>query len=314
MPHKLDVNEVTRHFLERAKTKQKISMAVVHPCSRESLEGAINAAKYGIIEPILIAPLEKLNAIALENKIDISPYEQIDVPHSHGAADKAVQLAREGKVASIMKGSLHTDELMSLVVKRDNGLRTERRISHIFAFLAANYHKPFYITDAAVNIAPDLLTKKDIVQNAIDFVISISDKKVTPKVAVICAVETINPEMKSTIDAACLCKMAQRGQITNGTLDGPLAFDNAISAEAAKIKGIQSSVAGHADIFLMPDIESGNMLAKQLTLLTDASSAGVVLGAKVPIVLTSRSDDAQTRLASCAIAVLMVNAKPILKV
>jgi len=207
-----------------------------------------------------------------------------------------------------MKGSLHTDELMAEVVKHDGGLRTERRISHVFAMADENYHKPFYITDAAINIVPDLLTKKDIVQNAVDLLIGISEHKFTPKVAVLAAVETVNPEMRSTIDAACLCKMADRRQIVGAIIDGPLAFDNAISAKAAKIKGIHSLVSGDADIFLVPDLEAGNMLAKQLILLGRASAAGIVLGARVPIILTSRADSVESRIGSCALAVLMADA------
>ncbi|MDE3061369.1 MAG: bifunctional enoyl-CoA hydratase/phosphate acetyltransferase, partial [Pseudomonadota bacterium] len=241
-------------------------------------------------------------------KLDISAYPLVDVPHSHAAAAEAVQMAAHGEVEALMKGSLHTDELMGAVVQHDSGLRTERRISHVFAMADENYHKPFYITDAAMNIAPDLLTKKDIVQNAIDLIVGISDEPMTPKVAVLAAVEVVNPAMQSTIDAACLCKMAERGQITGAIIDGPLAFDNAISAEAAKVKGITSAVAGDADIFLVPDIESGNMLAKQLILLGGASAAGIVLGARLPIILTSRSDGVASRIGSCALAVLMANA------
>ena len=305
MEQKINVNQVKEHFLARAKSKPSIHTAVVHPCSPDSLLGAVEAAQAGLIDPILIAPRAKLEAIAKENNIDISSFTLVDVPHSHAAAAKAVELARDGKVQALMKGSLHTDELMSEVVKHDSGLRTERRISHVFAMIDEYYHKPFYITDAAINIAPDLLTKRDIVQNAIDLVIRVHEHAITPKVALLAAVETVNPMMQSTVDAACLCKMAQRKQITGGIIDGPLAFDNAISAEAAAIKGIQSEVSGDADIFLTPDLEAGNMLAKQLILLGNASSAGIVLGARIPIMLSSRSDSADSRIASCALAVLM---------
>jgi len=309
MQQKLNVGEITAHFLARAKTKPGIRTAVVHPCSHDALLGAIEAAREGLIEPILIGPCTKIEAVAKEQKLNISSYELVDVPHSHAAAAKAVELARDGHVEALMKGSLHTDELMSEVVNRDSGLRTERRISHVFAMATENYHKPFFITDAAVNIAPDLLAKKDIVQNAIDLLIGISEKKIVPKVAILGAVETVNPAMPSTVDAACLCKMLDRGQIQNAIMDGPLAYDNAISLEAAKIKGINSPVAGDADIFLAPDLECGNMLVKQLILLAGASSAGVILGARVPIILTSRSDGAESRIASCALAVLMADAK-----
>jgi phosphotransacetylase len=220
-----------------------------------------------------------------------------------------VRSAASGEVEALMKGSLHTDELMSEVVKHDSGMRTERRISHVFAMADENYHKPFFITDAAVNITPDLIAKKDIVQNAIDLLVGISEQPIVPKVAVLSAVETVNPAMQSTVDAACLCKMADRQQITGAILDGPLAYDNAISKEAADIEGIRSQVAGDADIFLTPDLEAGNMLAKQLILLGKASAAGIVLGARVPIILTSRADGVESRVGSCALAVLMANAR-----
>ena len=309
MQQKLNVGEISKHFLARAKTKKLIKMAVAHPCSYEALIGAIDAANEGLIEPILVGPRAKIEKVAIEHSIDIKPYRLIDVPHSHAAVAEVIRLAKEGEVDALMKGSLHTDELMSEVVKRENGLRTERRISHVFAMATENYHKPFYITDSAINIAPDLLIKKDIIQNAVDLLIGINETPIVPKVAILAAVEVVNPEMRSTVDAACLCKMADRGQIKGAIIDGPLAYDNAISREAAMIKGINSPVAGDADIFVVPDIESGNMLAKQLILLANASSAGVIIGARVPIVLTSRSDDAESRIASCAMAVLMVDAK-----
>ncbi len=305
MQQKLNVDHVARHFLARAKTKPSIRIAVVHPCTHDALLGAIDAAREGLIEPVLVGPRSKIVAIAKAQKLDIVDYKLIDVPHSHTAASKAVEMAARGEVDALMKGSLHTDELMAEVVKHDSGLRTERRMSHAFVLADENYHKPFIITDAAVNITPDLLTKKDIVQNAVDLVVGIAEHPFTPKVAVLAAIETVNPEMRSTIDAACLCKMADRGQITGAIVDGPLAYDNAISKEAAEIKGIHSPVAGDADIFLVPDLEAGNMLAKQLILLGHASAAGIVLGARVPIILTSRADGIESRVGSCALAVLI---------
>lgn len=286
----------------------KITIAVAHPCSEDSLKGVIEAAELGIINPILIGPKVKINAIADGLKIDLSPYQILHVPHSNAAAEKAVSLVHEGKADAIMKGSLHTDELMKEVVKRDGGLRTERRISHVFIMARETYHKPFIITDAAINIAPDLMTKRDIVQNAIDLML-VMNKEMKPKVGILSAVETINPAIQSTIDAACLCKMAERGQITGAIVDGPFAYDNIISEKAAKTKNIKSSVIGDVDIYLVPNLEAGNLLAKQLAFLTNALCAGMILGAKVPIVLTSRSDGVQSRISSCAIAVMMVNAK-----
>jgi phosphotransacetylase len=309
VPQQLDVSRIAKHLLERARTKSRITTAIVHPCRRDALLAAIEAAREGLIEPVLVGPQSKIQAIAMERELDISAYRLVDVAHSHAAAVKAVQMAASSEVEALMKGSLHTDELMSEAVKHDGGLRTERRISHVFAMADENYHKPFFITDAAVNITPDLLAKKDIVQNAIDLVVSISEQPAVPKVAVLSAVETVNPAMQSTVDAACLCKMADRQQITGGILDGPLAYDNAISKEAADIKGIRSQVAGDADIFLTPDLEAGNMLAKQLILLGKASAAGMVLGARVPIILTSRAADVESRIGSCALAVLMVDAR-----
>jgi phosphotransacetylase len=309
MRQKLDVNRITKHLLARAKTKPKIRTAIVHPCSHDTLLGAIEAAREGLIEPVLVGPYAKIQTLAKEQKLNISAYKVVDVPHSHAAAIQAVQMAAIGEVAALMKGSLHTDELMSEVVKHDSGLRTERRISHVFAMADENYHKPFFITDAAINIAPDLVTKKDIVQNAIDLLVGLSEQPIVPKVAVLSAVETVNPAMQSTIDAACLCKMADREQIRGAILDGPLAYDNAISKKAAHIKGIHSQVAGDADIFLTPDLESGNMLVKQLILLGNASAAGIVLGARVPIMLTSRADGVESRIGSCALAVLMADAR-----
>ena len=261
----------------------------------------------GIITPILVGPAEKIRRAAKESELDIAPYEVVDAPHSHAAAAGAVELVRLGRAGLLMKGSLHTDELMGEVVKRETGLRTARRISHVFMMDVPTYHKVFAITDAAINIFPGLEDKVDILQNAIDFFVALGRKQ--PKVAILSAVETINPKIPSTIEAAALCKMAERGQIRGGILDGPLAFDNAISAEAARIKKIESSVAGDPDIMLVPDLEAGNMLVKTLTFLSRADGAGVVLGARVPIILTSRADNQRTRMASCAVAALYANAR-----
>lgn len=280
-------------------------MAVAHPCDRESLLGAVEAALAGLIEPILVGPEEKIRAVAKAEGIDLSNYRIISVPHSHAAAQKAVALVRAGEAQAIMKGSLHTDELMSAVVDRENGLRTQRRVSHVFLMEVPAYHKTLMITDAAISIEPALDDKRDIVQNAVDLahVLGIA----APKVAILSAVETVTTKLRSTIEAGALCKMADRGQITGAILDGPLAFDTAISADAAKAKGIASPVAGEPDILLAPDLESGNMLAKQLQYLAGAGATGIVLGARVPIVLTSRSDKADTRKASSAVAVRMIH-------
>lgn len=282
-------------------------MAVVHPCDEASLQGALMAADQEIIEPILVGPKAKIERQAALLGRDISKLPLFDVPHSHAAAEKAVELARAGKVEALMKGSLHTDELMAEVVRKETGIRTERRVSHVFIMDVPTYHKPLFITDAAVNIFPTLDDKADIVQNAIDLAIALG--VATPKVAILSAAEMVNSKIPSTIDAAALCKMADRGQITGGLLDGPLAFDNAINPAAAKVKNIVSVVAGDADILVVPDLEAGNMLAKVLTFLANADAAGIVLGARVPIVLTSRADNQQARLASCAVAALYVHAK-----
>jgi len=276
--------------------------AVAHPCDDSSLRGAVEAAEAGLIVPILVGPAEKIRATAEKAGLNIAPYEIVDTPHSHGAAAEAVTLVRTGRAELLMKGSLHTDELMSEVMRRDTGLRTGRRVSHAFIMDVPTYPKPLVITDAAINILPTLEDKSDIVQNAIDFVRALGIEH--PKVAILSAVETVNPKIPSTIEAAALCKMAQRGQITGGELDGPLALDNAISPEAARIKGIDSPVAGHADILVVPDLEAGNMLAKNLTFLANADAAGIVLGARAPIILTSRADSVMTRMASCAVAAL----------
>lgn len=282
-----------------------VRMAVVHPCDALSLAGAMDAARAGMIHPVLVGPRHKLAAVAAEAGIDLTGVEIIDAPHSHAAAAKAAEMAGRGEVEALMKGSLHTDEFLGAIVAREAGLRTERRISHCFVMETAAYPRPFIITDAAINIAPDLLCKADITQNAIDLAQAIGVG--LPKVAILSAVEVINPRLQSTLDAAALCKMADRGQIRGGVLDGPLALDNAVSPDAARVKGIDSPVAGQADILVVPDIESGNMLAKQLEYLGNADSAGIVMGARVPAVLTSRADSRQARLASCAMAVLLAH-------
>ena len=277
--------------------------AVVHPCDEVAILAAVEAATRGLISPILIGPEHKIRAAAEAAKVDISNYPLIAVPHSHAAAAKGVALIRSGEADLLMKGSLHTDELMHEVLAFDTGLRTERRISHVYLIQTDHYPKPLLVADAAINITPNLDDKRDIVQNAIDMahVLGIA----SPKVAILSAVETVSARIPSTLDAAALCKMADRGQITGGVLDGPLAFDNAISAAAAAEKGIVSPVAGDADILIAPDLVAGNILAKQLTFLEGAFAAGVVLGARVPIILTSRADSEQTRVTSCALAVLM---------
>jgi phosphate acetyltransferase len=279
-----------------------VPTAVSHPCDETSLKGAVDAAAAGMIAPILVGPERKIRDIAEKLGVDIGAFEIVDVPHSHAAAAKAVEFVRAGRAELIMKGSLHSDELLAEVTRRETGLRTERRISHVFVMDVPTYPKTLFVTDAAVNIFPDLDAKRDIVQNAIDLHIGLGLG--TPKVAILSAVETVTPKIPSTIDAAALCKMADRGQIVGAELDGPLAFDNAISPEAARIKGIRSAVAGQAQILIVPDLEAGNMLAKNLIFLSNADAAGIVLGARVPIVLTSRADDVRTRMASCAIAAL----------
>jgi phosphate acetyltransferase len=292
-------------LVARAKGLAPIDMAVVHPCDKESLRGALMAAEAGLIEPILIGPEAKIRAVAEENGFALAQYRIVNVKHSHESAAMAVTLVRNGDAEAIMKGSLHTDELVAEIVSRAAGLRTSRRISHVFLMDVPTYPRPIMITDAAINIAPELHEKADIIQNAIELGHVIGIKE--PKVAILSAVETINPKIQSTLDAAALCKMADRGQIKGGLLDGPLAFDNAVSMVAAKTKGIESKVAGCADILVVPDLESGNMLAKQLEYLANALTAGIVLGATVPIVLTSRADTAETRMASCVIAALIAH-------
>jgi len=280
---------------------------VVHPCDETSLRGPCEAAELGIITPILVGPAEKITAVARQHGIDISRHQLVDAPHSEAAAAKAVQLIHEGKGELLMKGSLHTDELMRAVTSGTTGLRTARRISHVFIMDVPTHADTLFITDAAINIFPDLEAKRDIVQNAIDLFTQIGLG--TPRVGILSAVETVTPKIPSTIDAAALCKMADRGQITGGILDGPLAFDNAVSPQAAEIKGIKSAVAGHAQILVVPDLEAGNMLAKNLIFLSNADAAGIVLGARVPIVLTSRADSVRSRMASCGVAVLYAHAR-----
>ena len=300
-------HEKYQRLIDAAKAVEPVPTAVAHPCDQSSLSGAVDAAKLGLIRPILVGPKAKIDALAKSLKLDIAGYELVDAPHSHAAAAKAVELVRTGKAEALMKGALHTDELMAEVVKRDTGLRTARRISHCFVMDVPSYPTALIISDAAVNISPSLKDKVDIVQNAIDLAHALRFKEV--RVAILSAMETVNPKVASTIEAAALCKMADRGQITGGILDGPLAFDNAISPQAAQIKGIKSAVAGHAQILVVPDLEAGNMLAKNLTFLSKADAAGIVLGARVPIVLTSRADSVRSRMASCAVAVLEADAR-----
>ena len=297
-----------RQVIEQARGLAPIRTAVVHPVDKNALLGAIDAARAGLIVPVLVGPETKIRAVAAAESVDLAPWALVATRHSHEAAERAVAMVRAGEVEALMKGSLHTDELMHEVVAKETGIRTARRLSHVFVVDVPTYARLLFITDAAINIAPDLDAKRDIVQNAIDLarVLGIAE----PKVAILSAVETVSPEIRSTIDAAALCKMAERGQITGGVLDGPLAFDNAVSEEAARVKGIESPVAGRADILVVPDLESGNMLAKQLEYLGEAQSAGVVLGARVPIVLTSRADSPLTRMTSCAVALLYARRGP----
>jgi phosphate acetyltransferase len=296
-------HEKYRRLIDTAKALPPVGTAVVHPCDESSLTGAVDAAKLGLIRPILVGPRAKIQAVAQKHKLDIAGYELADAPHSHAAAAKAVELVRGGKAEALMKGALHTDELMAEVVKRDTGLRTARRISHCFVMDVPAYENALILSDAAVNIAPSLKDKVDIVQNAIDLARALRFPEA--RVAILSAMETVNPDVPSTIEAAALCKMADRGQITGGVLDGPLALDNAISLEAASIKKIVSPVAGRANVLIVPDLEAGNMLAKSLSFLAKADCAGIVLGAKVPIILTSRADSVMARLASCAVASLV---------
>jgi phosphotransacetylase len=294
-------------LLERCAGLGPVPTAVAHPCEQTALAGAIEAQQMGLITPILVGPAAKIEAVARESGIGLSGIQIVNTAHSHGSAAKAVELVREGRAEMLMKGSLHSDELLVAIVARETGLRTERRISHVFLMDVPTYHKVLVVTDAAINIAPDLEAKAGICQNAIDLAITLGVQR--PKVAILAAVETVTAKMPSTIEAAALCKMADRGQIKGGILDGPLAFDNAISARAAEIKGIHSPVAGDPDILLVPDLEAGNMLAKQLSLLANADSAGLVLGARVPVILTSRSDSVRSRIASCGVGMLVAHAR-----
>jgi phosphate acetyltransferase len=300
-------HEKYQRLIDAAKAVEPVPTAVAHPCDQSSLSGAVDAAKLGLIRPILVGPKAKIDALAKSLKLDIAGYELVDAPHSHAAAAKAVELVRGGKAEALMKGALHTDELMAEVVKRDTGLRTARRISHCFVMDVPSYPTALIISDAAVNIAPTLKDKVDIVQNAIDLAHALRFPEV--RVAILSAMETVNPDVPSTVEAAALCKMADRGQITGAILDGPLALDNAINLEAADIKKIVSPVAGRANVLIVPDLEAGNMLAKSLSFLARADSAGVVLGAKVPVILTSRADSVMARLASCAVAALVAQAR-----
>lgn len=294
-------------LLARCKGLKPVATAVVHPCEKTALAGAVEAAEAGLISPILVGPARKIRDVARAAELDIAPYPLEDVPHSHAAAARAAELVREARSEALMKGSLHTDELMGAVVASANGLRTGRRISHAFVMAVPTYRKPLVVTDAAINIAPTLEEKRDIIQNAIDLARELG--RDNPKVAILSAVETVTSKIPSTIDAAALCKMADRGQITGGVLDGPLAMDNAIDLEAARTKGIASPVAGDPDILVAPDLEAGNILAKLLTFLAGADAAGLVLGARVPIILTSRADSVRVRMASCAVALLVAQAR-----
>jgi len=294
-------------LLARCKSLAAVPTAVAYPCEKSALESALEAGAKRLIEPLLVGPAKTIEEIARKSGLDLSGARVVDAPDSVGAARKAVELVREGKAELLMKGSLHTDELLGAVVAREGGLRAGRRISHVFIMDVPTYHKVLVVTDAAINIAPTLEEKVDICQNAIDLVVSLGVAQ--PKLAILAAVETVTSKMPATTDAACLCKMADRGQITGALLDGPLAFDNAISKQAAKTKKIESDVAGDPDILLAPDLEAGNILAKQLSFLANADSAGLVLGARVPIILTSRADSVRSKIASCAVAVLAAHAR-----
>ena len=300
-------HEKYQRLIDVCKTLPPTPTAVAHPCDESSLRGAVDAAKLGLITPILVGPRARIEAVARDHKIDIAGYTIVDTPHSQASAEKAVELVREGKAEALMKGSLHTDELMAAVVKRDTGLRTARRVSHCFIMDVPSYAETLIVTDAAVNIAPTMEDKVDIVQNAIDLAHALRYPEV--RVAILSAMETVNPKVPSTMEAAALCKMADRGQITGAILDGPLALDNAINLESVAIKKIDSPVAGRANVLVVPDLEAGNMLAKSLSFLAGADAAGIVLGARVPIILTSRADSVMTRLASCAVAALVASTR-----
>jgi phosphate acetyltransferase len=300
-------HEKYERLIARSRSAHPAPCAVAYPCDESSLRGAIEAGQMGLLEPILVGPKERIEALARQFGLDLAGCELVDAPDAEGAAEAAVRLAREGKAEMLMKGSLHTDELMAAVVRRETGLRTSRRISHCFIMDVPAIDRVVVITDAAVNIFPTLEDKVHIVQNAIDLVRALGLEQ--PKVAILSAMETINPKVPSTIEAAALCKMAERGQITGGLLDGPFALDNAIDLGAARIKKISSPVAGQADILVVPDLEAGNMLAKSLSFMADADAAGIVLGARVPVILTSRADAVTARLASCAVAALVAKAR-----
>jgi phosphate acetyltransferase len=300
-------HEKYNRLLEFCRTLPPTPTAVAHPCDESSLQGAADAAKMGLIAPILVGPRARIEAVAKQYGIDISGLPIVDAEHSHDSAEKAVALVREGRAEALMKGSRHTDELMGAVVSREGGLRTARRVSHCFVMSVPSYAETLIITDAAVNIAPTMAEKVDIIQNAIDLAHALRFPEV--RVAILSAMETVNPKVPSTVEAGALCKMADRGQITGAILDGPLALDNAINLESVAIKKIDSPVAGRANVLVVPDLEAGNMLAKSLTFLAGADAAGIVLGARVPIILTSRADSVLTRLASCAVAVLVAHAR-----
>lgn len=301
----VDPEEQYKRFLKMAEGLAPVRTAVVHPVDRASLMAAIDAAQADLIIPVLVGPQHKIRAVAEEEDIDLSPFTIVATEHSHAAAARAVAMARTGEVEALMKGKLPTDELMAATVARDVGIRSMRRMSHVSVVAVPSYPRPLFITDAALNISPNLEAKVDIVQNSIDLAHAVGIER--PKVAILAAIETINPKMTATLEASALAKMAERGQITGGLVDGPLAFDNAVSMEAARIKNIQSPVAGQADILVVPDLEAGNMLAKQLDYLAGAQSAGIIMGARVPIILTSRADPVMTRLASCALAVVVAH-------
>jgi phosphate acetyltransferase len=306
-PGKGRAHEKYQRLVDFCKTLPPTPTAVAHPCDQSSLQGAVDAARMGLITPILVGPRARIQSVAKQNKIDISGLTIVDAPYSQASAEKAVDLVREGKAEALMKGSLHTDELMGAVVRREAGMRTARRISHCFVMDVPSYAETLIVTDAAVNIAPTMEDKVDIIQNAIDLAHALQFKEV--RVAILSAMETVNPKVPSTVEAGALCKMADRGQITGAIVDGPLALDNAISLESVKIKKIDSPVAGRANVLVVPDLEAGNMLAKSLSFLAGADAAGIVLGARVPIILTSRADSVLTRLASCAVAVLVAKAR-----
>ncbi len=304
-------HERYRHLIDYCSALPPTPTAVAYPCDQSSLQGAVDAARSGLIAPLLVGPRERIEGLAAQHAIDIGGLPIEDAPYSQAAAARAVALVREGRAEALMKGSLHTDELMSEVVKHETGLRTARRVSHCFVMDVPGHAESLIITDAAVNIAPTLAEKRDITQNAIDLAhaLQVGLEKKEVRVAILSAMETVNPAVPSTVEAAALCKMADRHQITGAILDGPLALDNAINLEAAQIKKIDSPVAGRANVLVVPDLEAGNMLAKSLSFLAGADAAGIVLGARVPIILTSRADSLTTRLASCAVAALVVKAR-----